>query len=301
MLVVSAVTVAWGAIFVATVYYSRGYFTTTAAPSGVVFTTPTILKTLCYTSISAAVAAALTGIIGLAAVRARGAATTVFTLCSVIGALVLLPFLLETYDLSSYYAFHLTDEVHLPDGQSYCLVSQHYLIGDRLSIGRPESNFLVVRSMVPIGSASTDSPRRWVSSPCRWASVIRRAGASDNVYGELHLGESGILAGFARGCRCFLAYDTHSDHFIGSEEILGLSPFILIGTNDTMHQSDIDDLISREREGPRSDIDSGLPTDEGLNEALSHPNAAVRDLARQILDIRERRQQQTSGSADVNH
>lgn len=282
-IVLASLTLATAALFLTTTYTCR-HFAPPASGSVIQdFTTRTVLQTLHHAATASAIVTALAGIIGLNVVRARGATTTLFALFSIIGAILLLPFLYGVFIWTSMFGCFLADEISLPDGRSYCMTSSSYLIGDTLTIGRSGANYGLFRDMNALGNVGTDSP-------IPWATVIRPAGIDDDAFAQLHMSESGLLVGFACSCECYLAYDTAEDRFYGLDDAEHISPFVLIGPATKMHQGDVEDLLQREKTGPQEAPAPGCTTDESLTEALDHPNPAVRDLARQVLDIRKNRE-----------
>lgn len=188
-------------------------------------------------------------------------------------------------------------EIVGPDGHMYYFMDSSFWQGQLMAIARLKSNTILTRTMEVQGVTNGDWPRSW-------ASVIRPAGAPENDYGQLYVTDTNMLIGIRYNYKCYLAYDTTSSRFYGHGDIEQLSPFVLIGPNTPMCQSDIEGIINgveRRIQLLSSDPDirslaghlsgnrpPGYPHDETLRAALTHPNSAVREVSRRILEIHEK-------------
>jgi hypothetical protein len=79
------------------------------------------------------------------------------------------------------------------------------------------------------------------------------------------------------GCLGDLAYDLESGAFYGQDDVLELSPFILVGPEDDLEPGDIEVLL---------DEQTNAPTIQALLTGIHHPNARVRRVVVQALAAR---------------
>jgi len=80
---------------------------------------------------------------------------------------------------------------------------------------------------------------------------------------------------------CLAIYDIANQHLYTQDEIARISPFILVDETSQLFASDETAILTElgsARTQPR-----GLPTKETLNQAVTHPNPAVRQSAARML------------------
>jgi hypothetical protein len=186
-------------------------------------------------------------------------------------------------------------EVAAPDGKTYCFMDSSFLQGQMMALVQLESSTLLTRTFKVLGTNNGDSPRSW-------ASMIRPAGALDS-YGQLYLCDSNTLIGIRYGHACYFAHNIVSGRFYGHGDIEQISPFMLIGPNTPLHKGDVEDVIDEVRKGAKflstdSDIRwpagylagntlPGYPRTETVRAGLAHPNVAVREASKRILEVHE--------------
>ncbi len=185
-------------------------------------------------------------------------------------------------------------EIAGPDGRTYYFMDSIFLQGQTMALTYLEREGWFTRTMRVVGTNNGDFPRSW-------ASVIRPAGAPKRDYGQLYVSESGLIVGIRYDHKCFLAYEPKNGRFFGHGDVEKLSPFVLIGSDTPLHEPDIESIIQEVRRSAGSivgspdirvtagylgdDTFSGYPKGETLTAGLEHPNSAVREAAKRILDI----------------
>jgi len=188
-------------------------------------------------------------------------------------------------------------EVLAPDGHTYYFMDSSFWQGQLMAIAKLKSDTILTRTMEVHGVTNGDSPRSW-------ASVIRPAGAPEKDYGQLYVTDANMIIGIRYNYKCYLAYDTTSSRFYGFDDIEQLSPFVLIGPNTPMCESDIEGVIGEVERWIRHLSDDpdvrtltgylsgnrppGYPHDKTVQAGLTHPNAAVREVSKRILEIHEK-------------
>jgi hypothetical protein len=172
--------------------------------------------------------------------------------------------------------------VTAPDDHVYSYIESSFLQGQTLAIGRDEGAAWLYRRFKLVGETNGDSPRLWIP-------LVRPAGVNDNEYGQLYCSDFGVVVGLRYDNHCCMAYDTRTEQFFGQpsnkepgEKITSISPFILIGPETKLHQSDVARLVQAATGDPTRT--EGVVSEAALQEALDHPNPEVRKLARRILD-----------------
>jgi len=180
----------------------------------------------------------------------------------------------------------MSAEVRAPDGHMYGLAGRGYGNG-QFAIFRVERQDRFTRTLSVLGTVWDHGP-----APERLP-MVRPASPRADVYRWLHQTDSGLLLGLARN-ECCLAYDTATGRFYGTDDVVTLSPFLLIGETGALHQPDVDALLKWTRESlqltasrPESErsLAGPRPSRKALTDALTHPNPAVRELAAQLLAI----------------
>ncbi len=97
-------------------------------------------------------------------------------------------------------------------------------------------------------------------------------------------------AGPLRAC---LAFDAGGDGLLSPCDTLALSPFVLFGADDVGDDAELDAwldslpeaFVTRDQPYPMHGEECGVPTDDALVAALSHPSEWVRDAARRIAEV----------------
>ncbi len=159
-----------------------------------------------------------------------------------------------------------------PDGETYCTLYYGFGQGVTVALGRVAHTDGFDWYVEVLGETGFDYPRSW-------APMVRPA--ADAVAGSpLYVTGSGMLL-YVVDNKCWLAYDTTTHRFIGHGEVEQLSPFLMIGPNAELYAPDIERISSGSRGGGLGE--TIRPNPQRLREALSHPNAAVRDAAREML------------------
>jgi hypothetical protein len=166
------------------------------------------------------------------------------------------------------------------DDHLYSYVESGFLQGQTLAIGRDEGSGRFYHQYRLMGDTNGDSPRLWIP-------LVRPAGVNDDEYGQLYCSDSGVVVGLRYENHCFMAYDVHTDQFFGhlsngatGDEITAISPFILIGPDTQLHQPDVARIFKMRSDPAHTE---GVVSGAALQQALDHPNPAVRKLARQLL------------------
>lgn len=165
------------------------------------------------------------------------------------------------------------------DHQLYSYVESSFLQGQRLAIGRDERSDWLYHKYRLMGHTNGDSPRLWIP-------LVRPAGVNDD-YGQIYCSDSGVVVGIRYENRCYMAYDTRADEFFGypstgepGEAITSISPFILIGPDTEFHWPDVARILEL-----ATGEDASRISQAAMRQALDHPNPAVRELAKWILDL----------------
>lgn len=163
-----------------------------------------------------------------------------------------------------------------PDGHTYFFMDSSFLQGQTLALARLRGSTFFTRTMEDIGDTSGDSPRSFTP-------VIRPADAPDGLYGQLFLSPDGKIAGLRSEDFCYFAYDLKTRRFLGRGDVRRLSPFLLIGPETAMKQTDIERLLAATKTKPRSALET--PWRSAVADNVNHPNPAARKIARQLLEM----------------
>jgi len=176
------------------------------------------------------------------------------------------------------------ESVTATDQHVYSYVESSFLQGQTLAIGRDEGSDWLYHQYRLMGDTNGDSPRLWIP-------LVRPAGVSDD-YGQIYCSESGFVVGLRYENQCYMAYDTRAGQFFGhpstgepGEAITSISPFILIGPDTEFHWPDVARILEL-----ATGEEASLINEAAVRQALDHPNPAVRELAKWILDLLAARQ-----------
>lgn len=164
------------------------------------------------------------------------------------------------------------------DGRTYVFCDSSFLQGQIMALTElKEESFFYSRYSV-FGSTNGDSPRRW-------ASVIRPQGPQGEEpvenYGQLYLTDNRQLVGLRYGNHCYLIHDLATDTFIGFDDILSTSPFVLLSATNELHAADVKETLTTmmKREPGRA----GYPHRATLEAGLTHANPRVVEEAKRLL------------------
>ncbi len=176
------------------------------------------------------------------------------------------------------------DEIKGPDGREYYFLDSSFLQGQTMAIARLKERTTFTQTMAVLGTTNGDEPRNW-------ASVIRPKETSVEHYGQLYLTpDKRMLIGIRYEFKCYMAYDWQKDKFLGhsdkeTEDIKGISPFVLIGSNAEMNSGDVREVIDHVKSHTQNSNDNGYPKLPVLEKALGDPNPRVRVVARELIEI----------------
>jgi len=175
-------------------------------------------------------------------------------------------------------------EIRSPDNRAYYFMDSSFLQGQTLAITRLKEQTWLTRQMEVLGTTNGDNPRSW-------ASVIRPAGTPDPDYGQLYVSsDKTMVIGIRTGFKCYMSYNFQSNHFRGNSEketddIKGISPFILIGRDTEMNPADVKGVVDLINSHTTNNNDNGYPRLNVLEADLNHPNIKVRSLAKEFIEI----------------
>jgi len=177
-------------------------------------------------------------------------------------------------------------EIKGPDGRTYYFLDSSFLQGQTMAIARLKERTTFTKRMEVLGTTNGDEPRSW-------ASVIRPAGTRVKDYGQLYLSpDKSILIGLRNDFKCYMSYDWQKDKFLGnsdeeSDDIKGISPFVLIGSNTEMNSSDVKEVTDHVKSCAQNKNShcNGYPKLPVLEKASRDPNPRVRVVAKELMEI----------------
>lgn len=175
-------------------------------------------------------------------------------------------------------------EIKGPDNQKYYFMDSSFLQGQTLAIARLKQQTWLTQSMELLGTTNGDEPRSW-------ASVIRPAGTPDGDYGQLYLSsDNTTLVAIRTQFKCYMSYDFQTNRFRGNsdketDDIKGISPFILMGSGTEMNPQDVKGVVDHINSHTKNDNYNGYPRLKVLEAQLDHPNTKVRLMAKELIRI----------------
>jgi len=131
-------------------------------------------------------------------------------------------------------------QVILADGTKCVFLDSSFLQDQTMAIAEVAYTSLFTTSYHVLVDNNGDSPRSW-------ASLIRPVDSLDE-YGQLYLCNNNYLVGIRYDNRCYLAYDLENKVPYGHGQIESLSPFICLGKNDQVNETDVTRTIDRIQE-----------------------------------------------------
>jgi hypothetical protein len=177
-------------------------------------------------------------------------------------------------------SFAVLDRATAPDGQEFAFLYFGVMQGQQMVLAQPVGSNAFRSVYRVLGENNGDWPRSW-------ASVIRPAGPPTQTNRHLHFGPDGLVLVIVPPNQCFLAYDARSREFWGHGPIEGLSPFVLLGENTSVHE---DDVISTRGHLQTAHPDAvGVPRRSTLVAGTRHANPIVRALAAEWLAVCDER------------
>lgn len=141
-----------------------------------------------------------------------------------------------------------------------------------------------------IGYTRGDHPREWLS-------VVRPTPIDDRLGGLTVSADGKTVVGTRYDNHAFFAYDVATGKFVG-EDIVRLSPFLLLGPDEIPSDDDAQRVLARIRE---TKYPEGRPSRASLVAALDHPNPRVRVMAAQMVAAFDALPAATSGEPPVTH
>jgi hypothetical protein len=179
--------------------------------------------------------------------------------------------------------WRVEDRLETPAGRTYLFLDSSFLQGQTMALATLEADNPIWLQAHVHGTTNGDSPRSW-------ASIVRPSPLRVDDYGQLYLSPQGILLGIRYDNHCYLAYDPATDRLWAHEDVLGLSPFILLDRNSKLHAADVASTEQMLRNGGDSEWVpgprvSGVPRAEALQAGLTHANPEVPPLAKRWLEM----------------
>ncbi len=199
-------------------------------------------------------------------------------------AIVVFPASCGKYAIDNLGPWTTEAEIKSPDNQTYYFMDSSFLQGQTMAIARLKEHTWLTRQMEVLGTTNGDWPRSW-------ASVIRPAGTPNDDYGQLYISsDKTMLIGIRSGFACYMSYNFQSNHFRGNsdeetDDIKGISPFILIGGDTEMNPADVAGVTDHINSHTTNNNDNGFPRLNALEADSGHPNIKVRLMAKELLEI----------------
>ncbi len=176
-------------------------------------------------------------------------------------------------DWSGGLAFNECSSMRGADGRTYVFLDQDYLQDQVMALGVLEHEWLLARTYRVLGETNGDYPRAW-------ASVVREERSSDE-YGQLRVTPGATIIGIRYDNHAYFAYSVRSGVFVAGDTIERISPFALLAKDSNPARVDVERLMRMLRDGDT--YQPGYPIATHFERAALHPNARVRDIARQAL------------------
>lgn len=173
-------------------------------------------------------------------------------------------------------AWTICDQATGADGVVYFFLDTSFLQGQRMAIARagaPDSRY---QRFDVVGHTWGDSPRSY-------ALLVRPSPPKPVSYGALYATTDGWVVGVRYNNACYLAWDTIHRKFYGHDDVETLSPFILLNEKTGLHAPDETAILSALAPGGSNVM--GRPNVQSLEQALKHPNPAVRQSAAGMLQV----------------
>lgn len=161
-----------------------------------------------------------------------------------------------------------------PSGNIYRFLDSSFLQGQMMVIGRLKERNMFTDKFDVLAETNGDYPRRYLH-------IVRPADAQEG-YGLLYLTADNWLVGLRYENRMFLAYDLNSHKPFERDDVLDLSPFLLIDQNTQLHQADSEQLL-----GVGIGENVGQPRRNAVVASLQHGNPSVRTLASKLLELKK--------------
>ncbi len=155
-------------------------------------------------------------------------------------------------------------------GNVYQFLDSSFLQGQLMAIGRLDERSWFLDQYKVLSSTFGDSPRMHLQ--------IVRPNTAQDTYGQLCLTEDNWLVGLRIGNQMYMAFDLDSQKSYVWDDVMVLSPFLLLGPETILHEGDCQRLRNI---GMGRDI--GQPHPDVVKEALDDQNPGIRALAEQLL------------------
>ena len=166
------------------------------------------------------------------------------------------------------------DEILHAGSGKYTLGSYGMLQGTTMCLLKWEDEGLVRARVRIVGDFATDSPRNW-------APVVRLKGIMRQSILESPDGRIFVFNGMHH---CYLSYDPASGLATNACPLADyVSPFELMGPNTELNKDDVETIIQETKAGQPPDT-AHHPSKELLAQALQHPNPAVQQAAKRMLE-----------------
>jgi hypothetical protein len=160
-------------------------------------------------------------------------------------------------------------------GNVYWFLDSSFLQGQLMSLARLKERTWFLDKFEVLTATNGDSPRFYLH--------IVRPDEAQEGYGQLYLAKTNWLVGVRYENKMYLAYDLNSKKPYVQDDVLALSPFILIGNDTRLKQADCDQLLEIGIGNKAGQSDVGQPHESVITEALNSGNPEVRELAKKLL------------------
>jgi len=193
-----------------------------------------------------------------------------FRLCLWIFPLVLYPVSYAKSVLDNLGEWTYEGTVKDAAGNTYWFLDSSFLQGQEMAIGRLKERTPMLDRFAVLAATNGDYPRKYLN-------IVRPNNVKEG-YGQLYLTEEHWLVGVRSENRMFLAYDLQSQKPYVQDDVMALSPFILIGRNTHLNKSDCEEI---KKIGIGNKV--GQPHEKVILEGLKNSNPDVTTFAKLLL------------------
>ncbi len=152
----------------------------------------------------------------------------------------------------------------------YYFLDSSFLQGQTMVIGRLKRRSLFLDRFDVLAETNGDSPRRYLH--------IVRPDKTQDSYGQLYLTRKNWLVAMRYDNKMYMAYDLNSGKPYVRDDVMALSPFIMIDPDTPLNNNDRRQILEI---GAGEEV--GQPRKETIVQALTNENPGVRDLAKKLL------------------
>lgn len=192
--------------------------------------------------------------------------------------------------------WRICDKVLGSDGNIYCYMNSSFMMADMDAITRLAVDGWFAQTFDVLQENFGDG------SSWRW--IVRPAEVPPTIFRTLYVSEAGFIVGIrghnAYHNKCSMAYDVNNKRAFGSGNMDELSPFVLIGGETSLNQSDAEDVLLKMEQavsaGKKGKARSGYVKTAILEKELLHENQEVRKLAGEMLDMLDERKEQSENA-----